>query len=74
MFCCVLLSPFAPIQLAEAQQQLAALSTHIDALMVGFAVQALQAAADPARQQAIHTQALAEQQKVSSSRGARGGG
>lgn len=33
--------------------------------MVGFAVQALQAAADPARQQAIHMQALAEQQRVS---------
>lgn len=52
------------LQLSEAQQQLSVLSTHIDALMVGFAVQALQATADPARQQAIHMQALAEQQKV----------
>jgi alkylation response protein AidB-like acyl-CoA dehydrogenase len=50
--------------LSEAQQQLTVLSTHIDALMVGFAVQALQAAGDPARQQTIHMQALAEQQKV----------
>jgi hypothetical protein len=33
--------------------------------MVGFAVQALQAAGDPPRQQAIHMQALAEQQEVS---------
>lgn len=53
-----------PLQLSDAQQQLSALSTHIDALMVGFAVQALQAAADPARQQAIHMQALSEQQQV----------
>jgi hypothetical protein len=51
--------------LVEAEAQLCALSTHIDALMVGFAVQALQASGDPPRQQAIHMQALAEQQEVS---------
>jgi hypothetical protein len=52
------------LQLHEDEQQLAALLLHIDALMVGFAVQALQAAAEPARQAAIHAQALVEQQQV----------
>jgi hypothetical protein len=62
----LLLTLYVLPQLCEAEQQLSQLSTHIDALMVGFAVQALQSAGDPGRQQAIHMQALAEQQKVSS--------
>jgi hypothetical protein len=51
------------LQLAEAQQQLSALSRHVEAVMVGYAVQALQAGSK-AKKAAIHQQALQEQQQV----------
>jgi hypothetical protein len=52
-----------PLQLAEAQQQLSALVRRVEAVMVGYAVQALQAGSK-ARKAAIHQQALTEQQEV----------
>jgi hypothetical protein len=53
-----------PLQLAEAQQQLSALNRHVEAIMVGYAVQALQAGSSKAKAAAIHQQAIKEQQEV----------
>jgi hypothetical protein len=52
-----------PLQLADAQQQLLALNRHVEAIMVGYAVQALQAGSK-AKQATIQQQALREQQEV----------
>lgn len=52
------------MQLSAAEHELSALSLHIDAIMVGYAVQALQAAKNKTKQAAIHRQALEEQQQV----------
>ncbi|WIA34747.1 hypothetical protein OEZ86_013055 [Tetradesmus obliquus] len=50
-------------ELADAQAQLSALNRHVEAIMLGYAVQALQAGSK-ARQAAIHQQALKEQQEA----------
>ena len=59
----LLLLLLLPLQLADAQAQLSALNRHVEAIMLGYAEQALQAGSK-ARQAAMHQQALREQQEV----------